>query len=139
MLLYSGGALLQAEGARRATKKRPVAVQPRYLAGLAADFLAWLCAAGALRELPVFAVQAVVGGAIALTAVGGARLAGARMPGRMRVAVVGCLGGVGPDARTGAGSRGASAWPGWSWWRRARARSSRRPASTAPTWCCWSR
>jgi drug/metabolite transporter (DMT)-like permease len=94
MVLYSGGALLQAEGARRATKRRPVAVQPRYLAGLAGDFLAWLCAAGALRQLPVFAVQAVVGGAIALTAVVGARLAGARMPDRMRVAVVGCLAGL---------------------------------------------
>jgi hypothetical protein len=91
MVFYSGAALLQAEGTRRATKRRPVAVQPRYLAGLGLDFLAWVCAAGALRELPVFAVQAVVGGAIALTAVVGAWLAGARMPTTMRLAVVGCL------------------------------------------------
>lgn len=94
MVLYSGAALLQAEGTRRATKRRPVAVQPRYLAGLGLDFLAWLCAAGALRVLPVFAVQAVIGGAIALTAVVGARMVGARMPTRMRVAVIGCLAGL---------------------------------------------
>jgi drug/metabolite transporter (DMT)-like permease len=94
MVLYSGGALLQAEGTRRATRRRPVAVQPRYLIGLSLDFLAFLCVAGALRELPVFAVQAVVGGAIALTAVVGAWLVGARMPTAMRLAVAGCLSGL---------------------------------------------
>src|SRR5690348_3093904 len=94
MVLYSGGALLQGEGTRRATKRRPVAVQPRYLIGLSLDFLAFLCVAGALRELPVFAVQAVVGGAIALTAVVGAWLAGARMTSAMRLAVLGCLVGL---------------------------------------------
>jgi drug/metabolite transporter (DMT)-like permease len=94
MVLYSGGALLQAEGTRRATRRRPVAIQPRYLIGLSLDFAAWLCAAGALRVLPVFAVQAVVGGTIALTAVAGAWLAGARMPMVMRLAVAGCLAGL---------------------------------------------
>ncbi|WP_214406009.1 hypothetical protein [Pseudonocardia lacus] len=94
MVLYSGGALLQAEGTRRATRRRPVAVQPRYLIGLSLDFLAFLCVAAALRELPVFAVQAVVGGAIALTAVVGAWLVGARMTSAMRLAVAGCLGGL---------------------------------------------
>jgi hypothetical protein len=91
MLLYSGGALLAAEGTRRATRRRPVAVQPRYLAGMVLDFVGWLCAAAALRVLPVFAVQAVLGGTIALTAVVGARLAKARMPTPMRVAVWACL------------------------------------------------
>jgi drug/metabolite transporter (DMT)-like permease len=58
------------------------------------DFLAFLCTAGALRVLPVFAVQAVVGGAIALTALVGAWLVGARMPTAMRAAIVGCLFGL---------------------------------------------
>jgi hypothetical protein len=94
MLLYSGGALLQAEGARRATRRRPVAVQPRYLCGLVLDFLAFLCSAGALRELPVFAVQAVIGGTIAMTALVSARLVGARVPVRMRAAIAACLVGL---------------------------------------------
>jgi hypothetical protein len=94
MVLNSCGALLQAEGARRATRTRPAPVQPRYLAGLAVDLMAWGCAVLALRELPVFAVQAVIGGTIALTAVVGARLAGVRLPTSTRVAVVACLVGL---------------------------------------------
>lgn len=91
MVLYSGGALLQASGARRATRRRPAAVQPRFLAGLAMDLVAWLFAAVALRTVPVFAVQAVIGGSIALTAVIAARLIGARLPTPSRVAVGACL------------------------------------------------
>lgn len=94
MVLNSGGALLQAAGAQRATRRRPVAVQPRYLIGLGFDLLAWLFAVAALRELPVFAVQAVLGGAIALTALAGARLAGARLPTSTRLAIAGCLVGL---------------------------------------------
>lgn len=94
MVLNSGGALLQAEGTMRATRTRPAGVQPRYLAGLGLDLIAWICAVFALRVLPVFAVQAVIGGAIALTAVVGAWLAGARLPNSSRLAVVGCLAGL---------------------------------------------
>lgn len=94
MVLNSGGALLQAEGARRATRRRPAAVQPRYLAGLGIDLVAWLFAVGALRQLPVFAVQAVIGGSIALTALVGARLAGARLPLPSRLAILTCLAGL---------------------------------------------
>ncbi len=94
MVLNSGGALLQAEGARRATRTRPAAVQPRYVAGLGLDLIAWLCAVLALRTLPVFAVQAVIGGVIATTAVLGARVARVRLPRNVRVAVATCLGGL---------------------------------------------
>ncbi|OLT10152.1 hypothetical protein BJF78_29285 [Pseudonocardia sp. CNS-139] len=69
MVLNSLGALLQADGARRATRKRPAFIQPRYVIGLVTDLLAWGCSVLALRVLPVFAVQAVVGGTIAMTAV----------------------------------------------------------------------
>src|SRR5919199_2918875 len=68
MVLNSCGALLQAAGARRATRTRPAAIQPRYLAGMLVDLVAWGCVVMALRVLPVFAVQAVIGGTIALTA-----------------------------------------------------------------------
>ena len=80
MVLNSCGALLQADGARRATRTKPAAIQPRYLAGMLVDLVAWGCAVLALRVLPVFAVQAVIGGTIALTAVVSARLIGARLP-----------------------------------------------------------
>jgi len=94
MVLNSCGALLQAEGARRATRTRPAAIQPRYLAGMLLDLVAWGCAVMALRVLPVFAVQAVIGGTIAFTALVSARLIGARLPMTTRIAVTGCLAGL---------------------------------------------
>jgi hypothetical protein len=94
MVLNSCGALLQAEGARRATRTRPAAIQPRYIGGLVVDFVAWLCAVVALRDLPVFAVQAVIGGTIAVTALINARMIGVRLPTRIRVAVTACLAGL---------------------------------------------
>lgn len=94
MILNSGGALLQAAGAQRATRRRPIAVQPRYLAGLGVDLVAWFFSVFALQRLPVFAVQAVLGGAIAVTALLGARLIGARLPPASRIAVTACLAGL---------------------------------------------
>jgi drug/metabolite transporter (DMT)-like permease len=91
MLLNSTGALLQADGARRATRNRPVAVQPRYIGGILVDLVAWLCAVVALRTLPVFAVQAVIGGSIAVTAVVGARINDTPLTRRTRWAVIACL------------------------------------------------
>lgn len=90
MILNSTGALLQADGARRATRSRPVAVQPRYLGGILVDLVAWLCAVVALRTLPVFAVQAVIGGSIAVTAVVGARINDTPLTRNTRVAVIAC-------------------------------------------------
>jgi hypothetical protein len=94
MVLNSCGALLQADGARRGTRTKPAAIQPRYLAGMLVDLVAWGCAVLALRVLPVFAVQAVIGGTIALTAVVSARLIGARLPMATRLAVTACLAGL---------------------------------------------
>jgi len=94
MLLNSTGALLQADGAKRATRTRPVAVQPRYLGGIGVDLVAWLCAVVALRVLPVFAVQAVIGGSIAVTTVVAARLNDTYLPRNTRVAVGACLAGL---------------------------------------------
>jgi drug/metabolite transporter (DMT)-like permease len=94
MLLTSVGALLQASGAQRATRSRPAAVQPRYIGGLLVDLIAWLCAVAALRVLPVFAVQAVLGGSIAVTAVVGARINNTLLDRTTRVAVAVCLVGL---------------------------------------------
>ncbi len=94
MLLNSAGALLQADGARRATRSRPVAVQPRYIGGIFVDLVAWLCNVVALRTLPVFAVQAVIGGSIAVTAVVGARVNDTFLTRNVRIAVIACLVGL---------------------------------------------
>lgn len=94
MVLNSIGALLQAAGALRATRARPVALQPRYLLGLGCDGIAWLFSAFALRFLPVFAVQAVLGGAIALTAMAGPRVFGTVLRRIDEVAVGACLAGL---------------------------------------------
>ena len=91
MLLNSIGALLQASGAQRATRSRPAAVQPRYLGGIFVDLLAWLCAVAALRVLPVFAVQAIIGGSIAVTAVVSSRTNNTVLDRTTRVAVAVCL------------------------------------------------
>jgi hypothetical protein len=112
MVLNSCGALLQADGARRATRTKPAAIQPRYLAGMLVDLVAWGCAVIALRVLPVFAVQAVIGGTIALTAVVSARLIGARLPTATRLAVTACLAGLVLVAASAGSERPPVHWPG---------------------------
>ncbi|MEQ3553273.1 hypothetical protein WIS52_22615 [Pseudonocardia nematodicida] len=60
-------ALWEARGSRLAKFGRPVWAQPWFLAGLFADVVAWVLTVIALRYLPVFAVQSILAGAIALT------------------------------------------------------------------------
>jgi drug/metabolite transporter (DMT)-like permease len=70
MVLNSVAGLLESDATRRVTPRRSLATQPRYLGGLVVDGLGWASTVVALRYLPVFVVQAVLGGAIALTAIG---------------------------------------------------------------------
>jgi hypothetical protein len=70
MVLNSVAGLMQADATRYVTPGRPLVSQWRYLIGLLVDGLGWVCTIVALRSVPVFAVQAVLGGAIVLTAVG---------------------------------------------------------------------
>ncbi|MBC3193017.1 hypothetical protein H7X46_18315 [Pseudonocardia sp. C8] len=60
-------ALWEAKGSRLAKYGRPVWLQPWFLTGLVADVGAWVLTVLALRYLPVFAVQSILAGAIALT------------------------------------------------------------------------
>ena len=69
-------------------------MQPRFLGGLGVDLVAWLSAVLALQRLPVFAVQAVIGGSIAVTALVSAHLVGARLPLASRIGVGACLVGL---------------------------------------------
>ncbi|XVU22212.1 hypothetical protein ACQPZJ_33750 [Actinoplanes sp. CA-054009] len=64
---YAGGSVLQAAAARRPGTVLALAASPLYLAGLAGDGGGWLLSLWALRGLPVYVVQAVLAGSVALT------------------------------------------------------------------------
>lgn len=88
-LLYGAGSVLQAAGARRASGPA-VFRQPAYLVGLVCDGAAWLASLVALRRLPLFAVQGLLAGSLAVTVVLAAVLLGTRLrrPEAVAVAVV---------------------------------------------------
>lgn len=69
---YGVGAVLQALGARRAMDKGEFGVlamakQPVFLMGLLTDLLSWLVSRFALHTLPLFAVQTILAGSLAVT------------------------------------------------------------------------
>ncbi|WP_127507208.1 hypothetical protein [Actinoplanes solisilvae] len=64
---YAIGSVLQAAAARRAGSLGSLALKPAYLAGLTADGAAWVLSLLALRGLPVYVVQSVLAGSLALT------------------------------------------------------------------------
>lgn len=69
---YGVGAVLQAVGARRANLRGAegifsMARQPVFLMGLLADFGAWVISRFALHTLPLFAVQTILAGSLAVT------------------------------------------------------------------------
>lgn len=66
MLSYGVASVLQGVGARRATGAS-VMVQPLYLVGVGCDLLAWALSVVALQWLPLFSVQAVLAGSLAVT------------------------------------------------------------------------
>jgi len=90
-VLNSVAGLLQSDATRRVSEHRSLIAQPRYLGGLGVDALGWVCTVVALRQLPVFAVQAVLGGSIALTAVLARMFYGSALRTVDRVAIVGCV------------------------------------------------
>lgn len=91
MVLNSAAGLLQSDATRRVRARRPLIVQPRYLGGLVIDALGWVCTVVALRHLPVFAVQAVLGGSIVLTALAARRLFGSVLRPVDRIAIGACV------------------------------------------------
>ena len=94
MVLNSVAGLLQSDATWRVSKHRPLIAQPRYLGGLLVDGLGWVCTVVALRHLPVFAVQAILGGAIALTAITARLLHRSILHTRDRFAIGACLVGL---------------------------------------------
>lgn len=71
---YGVGAVLQALGARRAAAGADIGVkamvkQPIFLLGLLTDFGSWVISRFALHTLPLFAVQTILAGSLAVTVV----------------------------------------------------------------------
>ncbi len=108
VILNSVAALLQSDATTRTTRHRPLIVQPRYLSGLVFDGLGWVCTVVALRSLPVFAVQAVLGGAIAVTALAARLMWGVQLRAIDRLAVGACMVGLGLVAASAADVGGAA-------------------------------
>lgn len=68
MFCSTVAAILQADAARKGGRTSSVMARPRFLAGLVMDVVTWLCMVVALQYIPIFAVQATLAGAIAMTA-----------------------------------------------------------------------
>jgi drug/metabolite transporter (DMT)-like permease len=94
MVLNSVAGLLESDATRYVTRGRALATQPRYLGGLLVDGLGWASTVVALRYSPVFVVQAVLGGAIALTAVGARIVYGSALRRVDRLACAVCVVGL---------------------------------------------
>lgn len=93
-VLNSAAGLLEAAGGRRARESGSVVSQPLYLLGLGVDVLGFALTVLALRFLPVFAVQAVLAGSIALTVLAAHLLYGLPLRRVDRVATVTCVAGL---------------------------------------------
>jgi hypothetical protein len=81
---YGYSAILQAQGARiamevRTNRFQAMIRQPRLLLGIALDLLAWVTSRVALGYLPLFAVQTVLAGSIAITVLLASILLGTRI------------------------------------------------------------
>jgi drug/metabolite transporter (DMT)-like permease len=87
-LAYGGASVVQAAAARRSPRTAAAVRDPRYVVGLGADALAWLLSLVALRRLPVYEVQAVLAGSLAVTAVLARFALGLRLGRRAAAAVV---------------------------------------------------
>lgn len=90
-ILNSGAGLLQASATRRTAEGGALIRDRRYLVGLGVDGLGWACTVVALRHLPVFAVQAVLAGNMALTALASRMLYHNRLRVTDRLAIGACL------------------------------------------------
>lgn len=104
-VLNSAAGLLQADAIRRRRDGGALLWDRRYLVGLGVDGLGWVCTVVALRHLPVFAVQAVLAGNMALTSLAARVLYRNRLRTADRVAIGACLLGlvlVASSAGTGA-------------------------------------
>lgn len=114
MVAYGAASVLQAVGAARASGPAVVR-QPAYLLGLAADGVAWLASLVALRQMPVFAVQALLAGSVGVTVVLAWVFLGAR-PRPRDTAAIAVLTAALVGVSVSSGVQGAQGAPGWFTW-----------------------
>jgi hypothetical protein len=76
---YGIASVLQAAGARRDPGMLQTLRDPAYLGGIGLDLLSWLASLVALRTLPVYQVQAVLAGSLAVTVVAARLVLAARL------------------------------------------------------------
>lgn len=122
-LCYGVGSVLQSLAASRGA--RADGLDPRlvlrllrswpYVVGLGLDGVGFLLSIGALQTLPLFAVQAIVAGSLAVTAVVGASTLHLRLTAGDRAALVGVVAGLGLLGASAAEDRAvaASGTVGW--------------------------
>jgi hypothetical protein len=96
---YGVGAVLQALGARHAAAGDNMGVkamvkQPMFLLGLLADFGSWVISRFALHTLPLFAVQTILAGSLAVTVVLAGIVLGAELRKPDRWAIVATVAGL---------------------------------------------
>jgi drug/metabolite transporter (DMT)-like permease len=96
---YGVGAVLQALGARHAAVGGTIGLkamikQPMFLFGLLADFGSWVISRFALHTLPLFAVQTILAGSLAVTVVLAGIVLGAELRKPDRWAIVATVAGL---------------------------------------------
>ena len=96
---YGIGAVLQAVGAMRSTVRGRVGIaafarEPVFALGLLADIASWAISRVALRTMPLFAVQTVLAGSVAITVVLARVVLGVRLRRRDRWAIAASMFGL---------------------------------------------
>ena len=96
---YGVGAVLQALGARRADAGEDIGIsamvkQPIFQLGLLADFGSWVISRFALHTLPLFAVQTILAGSLAVTVVLARIVLGTELRKPDRLAIVATVAGL---------------------------------------------
>jgi drug/metabolite transporter (DMT)-like permease len=110
-LLYGVASVAQSYAAQRASGAA-VLRHPVYLVGLACDLLAWVASLVALRSLPLFAVQSLLAGSLAVTVVLAALVLHVPVGPAGRVATAGVVVGLVLVSRS-AGPESTRPAPGW--------------------------
>ena len=106
---YGAASVLQAAGAAR-VHGPALLWHPAYLAGLALDGFAWLASLVAVRQLPLFAVQSILAGSIAVTVVLASLFLGTSLGVRHWIAIASVLTGL-VGVAIASGSQSAQAPP----------------------------
>lgn len=88
---YAGASVLQSAATDRVSSAWRLARSPLYLTGLALDGIAWALSLLALRSLPVYVVQAVLAGSLAVTVVFARIWRGSRLRRRDLGAILGLI------------------------------------------------